>query len=573
MTGLRQQIEDICIDAFEKAGFAREHGVVRESNRPDLADFQCNGLLSVAKLERMAPPQAAERVMPLLEQSDMFDVTFTPPGFLNFVVSDAALVRQVGEVLADPRGGIPLEGAPQHYLLDYGGPNLAKEMHVGHLRSSIVGHTLSTILRFAGNRVTSDVHLGDWGLQIGQLIAQIEDERPELLKEGSEGGFDMSDLQVWYPKASARSKEDFEFLERARSATAHLQAGRPEYERLWRAISDVSSLSLKRDFGRLGVEFDYWYGESRYQPMLNEIVDDLLEKGIAEVHQGAVIIRLPENEKLPPLILRNSNGGYGYGATDLATIHERVTQDQPDTILYVVDARQKTHFRQVFGAAARCGYLDHTTAEHIAFGTVNGADGKPFKTRAGGVMRLHDLLEAMNEAARKRLDATGAAPESTRNQTAEQIAIAAIRFGELCHDRESSYVFDIDKFVQFEGKTGPYIQYSCVRLRSLKAKAAESGLAPGGVTKLGEGGRDLVLCLDELPTQFERTIALRKPHVIANHAYKLANNTNRYYQANRILGGDATEEEARSHLGLLDAALQQLSLCLELLGIETPAQM
>lgn len=573
MTGLLGQIERICADAFEQAGFDRKFGAVRPSDRPDLADFQCNGLLAVAKANRMNPMDAADKVVPQLQDSDLFTVEFVRPGFLNFVVSDAALAAQAAAVLADPRALVPQETDTKTFLLDYGGPNLAKEMHVGHLRSSIVGQALNTALKFAGHKTIGDVHLGDWGLQLGQLIAQIEDERPELLADGATADFDMTDLQVWYPKASARSKEDEAFLNRARTATAALQAGQPNYYRLWEMISEVSSRSLRRDFARLGVEFDQWFGESRYQSMLDGIVDRLLTEGVAEVDDGAVVIRLPEDQKLPPLILRNSNGGYGYGATDIATIEERVTEFKPDTILYVVDARQKTHFRQVFGAAERCGYFQNASAEHIAFGTVNGTDGKPFKTRAGGVMRLHDLLESMSQAARARLDEAGSVDPAARAEIAEQIAIAAIKFGELSHDRESNYVFDMDQFLQFEGKTGPYIQYTCVRIRSLFANAAEAGFAPGAIADLGNNGRELALTLDALPQQFARAIEQRKPSVIANHAYLLANKTNGFYQANRVLGGNATKEQRESTLGLLSAAIHQLEVCLSLLGIDIPAQM
>ena len=571
MTGLLTEIAAHCADAFERAGFERKFGAVRVSDRPDLADFQCNGALAVAKSRKMNPMEAAEQILAHLDQPALFSVELVKPGFLNFKASDGALAALAEKVAADPRSLAPVTDEPQHILLDYGGPNLAKEMHVGHLRSSIVGHALNTLMRFAGHRTTSDVHLGDWGLQIGQLISQIEDDRPELLAGG--GAFDMSDLQVWYPRASARSKEDEAFKERARTATAKLQAGDEDYLALWRRIAEVSSQSLQRDFGRLGVFFDLWYGESRYQPMLGDIVERLRKDGVAEIDDGAVVIRLPDEEKLPPLILRNSNGGYGYGATDMATIYDRVSDDRPDVMLYVVDARQKAHFRQVFGSAKRAGYLDGVAAEHIAFGTVNGTDGKPFKTRAGGVMRMHDLLETMSESALKRLNEAGATSPEKRARIAEEIAIAAIRYGELSHDREKNYVFDMDQFLQFEGATGPYIQYTCVRVRSLMARAAAVGKTPGAISELGGAGRDLALCLDELPTQVERAIKARKPNLIANHAFKLANRTNSFYQANRIIDDSVSGERAASHLGLLDAATRQLALCLDLLGIAIPDEM
>ncbi|WP_299407126.1 arginine--tRNA ligase [uncultured Roseobacter sp.] len=571
MTSLLRRIDAICRDAFGAAGYDPASGEVRLSDRPDLADFQCSGLLRVAKQHKLNPQIAADAVMGHLADNDLFSVEFARPGFLNFTVSDASLIAQVARALDDPEAFLRRNDDPQRFLLDYGGPNLAKEMHVGHLRSCIVGQALKTVLSFAGHHTISDVHLGDWGLQMGQLISQIADERPQLLQ--GEGTLAMADLQEWYPRASARSKDDTAFRERARSATAMLQAGKPEYVALWQKVVETSNACLQRDYGRLGVSFDQWYGESRYQAALDGLVARLVEEGKAEPSDGAIVVHLPEAEKLPPLILRNSNGGYGYGATDLATIEDRIEQDHPDIILYVVDARQKMHFRQVFGAADQCGILGDTRAEHIPFGTVNGTDGKPFKTRAGGVMRLHDLLETMNRAARDRLEAAGSVPTEDHAAVAEDIAVAAIKFGELSHDRESNYVFDIDQFLQFEGKTGPYIQYSCVRVRTLLENAAKDGLQPGAPTTMGTGGRELVLCLDEFAAQLNRTIEARKPSFLANHVYKLANRTNSFYQANRVLSEGVAPAAAASHLALLRVAMQQIELCLRLLGINVPKAM
>ncbi|QBF33607.1 arginine--tRNA ligase [Thalassococcus sp. S3] len=571
-TALLDQLEQICKQAFVAAGFDEKFGAVRPSDRPDLADFQCNGLLGVAKANKMNPKVAGEQVMGLIDTQDRFAVTLVNPGFLNFRVTEKALIEQAEHLSSDPRFLASEAEAAKTYLLDYGGPNLAKEMHVGHLRSSIVGQALKTLLDFAGHRTISDVHLGDWGLQIGQLISQIEDERPGLLAGEDDADLTMADLQTWYPKASARSKEDEVFLDRARKATAALQAGDPAYMALWKRIFDASSRSLQRDFGRMGVGFDCWYGESRYQAALDGLVERLMGEGHAIVDEGAVIIPLGD-EALPPLMLRNSKGGYGYGATDLATIIDRVTEDNPDYILYIVDARQKLHFRQVFRAADLCALTGHAKPEHIPFGTVNGTDGKPFKTRAGGVMRLHDLLETMHKAAAERLKAGGELEPEEREAIAEQIAIAAIKFGELSHDRESNYVFDMDQFLQFEGKTGPYIQYSCVRIRSLLHNAAADGTMPGALLELGKGGRDLILCLDEFARQMERAVDTRKPSALAGHVYKLANKTNTYYQSNKVLAAGVPRETAQSHLGLLSLALSQLDLGLKLLGIEIPEKM
>ncbi len=558
--------------AFEAVGYDAKFGGVRVSDRPDLADFQCNGLMGVAKSRKMNPMEAGAAVLAELELDGLFAAEVVKPGFLNFKATDAALVGLVAATSADPRALAPVSGA-RKFLVDYGGPNLAKEMHVGHLRTAIVGHGLINILKFAGHDVVSDVHLGDWGLQIGQLISQIEDVRPDLFEIEADSPITMEDLQAWYPAASAKSKEDDDFRDRARRATTAMQAGDARYMRLWRRVVDVSKASLMRDYGRLGCEFTYFYGESRYQDMLGPIVSQLEERGEAEPSEGAIVVHLKEGKKLPPLMLRNSNGGYGYGATDLATIVDRVETDDPEFILYVVDARQKMHFQQVFLAAEQTGLNGRAKLEHTAFGTVNGTDGKPFKTREGGVMRLHDLMEEMHAAARARLEDMGRVDGEALEATAEQIAISAMKFGELSHDRESNYIFDMEQFLQFEGKTGPYIQYTCVRIASLMENAKAAGLAPAAFTEVTDGARALVLTLDEFPAKLARSIETRKPSNMALHVYKLANATNSFYQSNRVLAEGIDPAVAASHLGLLAAAHKQLELGLKLLGVEIPAKM
>ncbi len=573
MTTLQNQIEKICITAFTASDFDTKFAVVRESDRPDLTDFQCNGALAVAKSQKRNPMEVAQEVVTHMSGNELFDVDIAKPGFLNFRVREDALMAHLAKVAGDPRSLVPLAEPGQKFLVDYGGPNVAKEMHVGHLRSSIIGQALKTILRFAGHEADGDVHLGDWGLQMGQVICYVEDHAPEYLDSETALPISMTDLQVWYPAASGLSKTDEAFRDRARAATQALQAGQNDYYNLWTRIRDASVESLKRDYDWLGVDFEFWFGESRYQAALEPLVKSLTESGVAELDDGAVIIRTSDDGKLPPLIMQNSNGGFGYGATDVATLQERAEDPNLNTVLYVVDARQSMHFKQVFSAAEQAGLFANLSAEHCAFGTVNGTDGKPFKTRAGGTMRLADLITMMSDAVRSRLDEANSVDANAREFVAAQIAKAAIKFGELSHDREKDYVFNVDQFAQFEGKTGPYIQYTCVRIGTLLANAQKDGLKPSSPKELGEGGRALTLALDAFPAALARTVTSRKPNFVANHAYRLAECTNGFYQKNRVLSAGVSPQEASSRLGVLNAARQQLVLCLELMGIDVPEQM
>lgn len=570
---LKSGLEQACINAFAECGLEADLGVLQLSDRPDLADFQCNGALAAAKAARRNPRDLAAGILQKLSGDPNFTVSIAGPGFLNFRLSDAALSARAELLRDSPTACLFTPSKPLGILLDYGGPNIAKEMHVGHLRSSLIGQALKNILAFGGHRVVSDIHLGDWGLQMGQLICYIEDEVPNLLAEDDETKITMSDLQLWYPQASERSKADDGFRNRARTATQQLQARHASYFRLWERICAVSIEGLKRDFGWLGVDFDFWFGESRYQAALSKLVADAESRGVAMQSDGAIIIPMPEPDTLPPLILRNSNGGFGYGATDIATLVERVGLPDVDTVLYVVDARQSMHFQQVFNGADSLGLLDKVTVEHVAFGTVNGNDGKPFKTREGGTMRLIDLIEMMTQQARARLDEADRLDPDLRGIVAEQVARAAIKFGELSHDRERNYIFDMDQFLKFEGKTGPYLQYTAVRIRSLIASAVAEAISMGPVVDLGQLGRDLVIALDAMPSAILRSITTRKPSHLANHLYRVADCTNKFYQQNRLLHESTPAASAASWLSLLSAADQQLAVCMDILGIEIPEKM
>jgi arginyl-tRNA synthetase len=583
---LLERIELLTKAAFESAGLSPQFGQVGVSAK-QIADFQCNGAMAAARQLRRNPNDLArEIVADLKAKADFANVEVAGPGFINFVVSDAVLASRVDELLEDPRSGHRRAASRHKIVIDYGGPNAAKAMHVGHLRSAVIGQCLKNILRLQGHEVIGDIHLGDWGLQMGQLIMELQRLRPDLpyFDPNAKGPFPkespctMEDLLTLYPQASARCKEDPEAREAARIATAELQAGRPGYRALWQHFVDVSIADIRRDYGRMGVDFEQWYGESRYQSRLVTLTQRLIAEGIAVESEGAIIIPVAkdESDKIPPLMLRNSEEGFGYGATDIATIDERVNDIGADVCLYVVDARQSLHFEQVFRAARKSVAAGkQVSLEHLSFGTVNGLDGKPFKTREGGVMRLADLMQMLVTEAQKRIQEAGMGAELAepeREKVAEIVGLGALKFADLQHDRESDYIFDIGRFSKFEGRTGPYLQYAGVRIKSLLSRAAAANLdfAPVQISEPIE--RQIALSLDRFHSSVERSAELRKPHILAEHMYSLASAYNNFYHGSRVLI-ENDKMRAGSWLSLSKAVLAQLELGLSLLGIDIPERM
>jgi arginyl-tRNA synthetase len=575
-------------DAFANAGLPREFGEISVSSRAQKSDFQCNGALAAAKEQKGRNPRdIAEKIAASLKDIAKFaDVEVAGPGFINFRLNSDALSERLNSLSNDPRHGHEKAARPKHIIVDYGGPNAAKAMHVGHLRSAVIGQSLKYILRFQGHQVIGDIHMGDWGLQMGQLITELARMRPDLpyFDSAYYGPFPkeppctMEDLLSIYPKASARSKEDPKAREEARQATAELQAGRAGYRALWQHFVDVSIEDIRGDYRRLGVSFEQWFGESRYQERLVGLIGRLESQGIAIEDDSLLVVPLDSagGRELPPLILRNSDGGVGYGATDLATIDERANSFHSTHVFYVVDARQGLHFEQVFNAAYKSGVApDHLVLEHLAFGTVNGADGKPFKTREGGIMRLADLMDMLISEARKRLDevgTTGRLGDSEVKDTAEIVGLGALKFGELQHDRMSDYMFDLTKFSRFEGKTGPYIQYTCVRIKNLLLKSRENGMWNERILIESEIEKRIALNLDQFGGVIDRTAEFRKPHLLAEHLYELASSFNQLYTDHKILI-EPDRERAGSLLALCELVLGQLVLGLELLGIAVPERM
>jgi arginyl-tRNA synthetase len=581
---LTAELSRIAGEAFAAEGLAETYGQVQLSDRPDLAQFQCNGALAAAKAAKANPRAIAEKIAARLKANALFaKVEIAGPGFLNLDLADDALNARAA-ALAKAEAPCASAANGKRVVLDFGGPNIAKPMHVGHLRSSIIGDCLQRLYRANGWKVISDVHLGDWGLQMGQLISEIEIEgsAPIYFDVNHAGPYPdespvtMEELETLYPRASAACKADPARLEAARRATVDLQAGRPGYRALWKHFVKVSERGLEREFGALGVKFDLWNGESSVDALIAPMIEDLKARGLAELSEGALVVpvtREDDKKPLPPLILVKSEGGVLYGTTDLATIIERVRDYDPDLILYVVDHRQHGHFEQVFRAAQKAGLSGKAELEHVGYGTMNGPDGKPFKTRAGGVMKLHDLIAMAGAEADKRLAEQGIGADYSAGERAEiarKVGIATIKFADLSNHRSTDYIFDLERFSKFEGKTGPYLQYAAVRIQSILRKAEGAALAAPAIHSPEE--RKLVLQFLSLGDVLKAAEDKRAPNLLCEYAFELAQNFSRFYGEHHILSEpDAGLKAAR--LGLCALVLAVLTGVLDLLGIEVPERM
>lgn len=601
MTDLATRLADACSAAFEAEGLAARWGAVKQSDRPELADFQCNGCMGAAKQAGMNPRELATKIAPHLSEHEAIErVDIAGPGFLNITVSNAALADQARFIGDDPQAGGGRALNPEKTIIDFGGPNVAKPMHVGHIRSAVIGDTMVRLLRFLGDEVIGDVHLGDWGLQMGLLIVAVSEEQPDLpyFDAAQVGPFpetppvSMDDLSRLYPMASTRSKFDEAYAKRAQDAVAQMQSGRAGYRALLQHFINVSVAALKVDYGFLDVSFDLWKGESDVDPLIAPMIDELKSRTLAVEDDGAWIIDIAtENENvetvgkdgqtrlknpMPPFMLVNSRGATGYHATDLATIKDRVETYDPDRILYVVDQRQALHFEQVYRAADKVGYLSRDQLEHLGFGTVNGADGKPFKTREGGTLRLADLNSMALAEATKRIGETGLSGDIGAQEKAEigtLVARAALRFADLQNQRTTNYVFDLERFTSFEGKTGPYLLYAAVRMKAIMRRAAEQGDRAGAIEIVAPEERKLVLALDGFALALRLARDKRMPHYICEHIYGLAQAFSAFYAACPILKEDVSPSTRASRLGLCQTVLHQLQVGLGILGITAPERM
>ena len=573
--------------AFEEAGYDATLGKVAVSNRPDLCEYQCNGAMAGAKQYHKAPIMIANEVAAKLENSQGFaEVSAVAPGFLNLKVSDAYLLSVVKEMRTAPKFGLEMQGN-QKIIVDYGGANVAKPLHVGHLRSAVIGESIKRMCRYAGNEVIGDVHLGDWGLQMGLVIMGTRERHPDLVYfddsyEGEypeEAPFTISELEEIYPAASAKSKEDPEFKAQAMEATFKLQNGVRGYRALWNHIMKVSVADLKKNYGSLNVEFDLWKGESDVQDLIPEMVAYMKDNGYAHISEGALVVDVKEEndtKEMPPCMILKSDGASLYNTTDLATIMERMRLYHPDKLIYVTDKRQDLYFQQVFRCARKTKLVTpETELKWIGFGTVNGADGKPFKTRDGGVMRLENLIRETKDEMYKKIKEGREMEENEARKVADMVAISALLYGDLSNQASKDYVFDMDRFTSFEGDTGPYILYTIVRIKSILAKYKEQGGNAENVelqAAENESEKQLMMQLVQFNTMMQNAVEEVAPHKVCAYVFDLANAFNHFYHETRILG-EEDEDKRKGLIALLVLTRDVLETCIDVLGFEAPERM
>ncbi len=576
-------------DAFEACGYDRSFGRVQVSNRPDLCEYQCNGAMAAAKQYHKAPFMIAEEVVAKLSETEtpLFRAEMVKPGFINMNASEEFLADYLKQVAADENLSIPKDPSPKKIVIDYGGPNVAKPLHVGHLRAAVIGESIKRLARTVGNEVLGDVHLGDWGLQMGLIITELKHRQPDLpyfddavTEYPEEAPFTISELEEIYPAASAKSKEDEAYKEEALEATHLLQIGKPGYRALWKHILNVSVADLKRNYERLDVHFDLWKSESDAQPYIPDMIQKLKDDGIAHEDQGALVVDVTEEsdkKEIPPCIILKSDGASLYATTDIATILEREKLFAPDEIIYVVDKRQSMHFVQVFRTVRKAGIVsDDTKLVHVGFGTMNGKDGKPFKTREGGVMRLEMLLDDIETEMTAKIESNRNVRSEDAKETAKKIALAAVKYGDLSNQASKDYIFDVDKFTSFEGNTGPYILYTIVRIKSILQKVSEeerNAITPEDLMSAsGEWEKKLMLDLSGFGAAVYDAYLDLAPHKICAYIYQLCNDFNRFYHETRILAEENADKK-KSYLSLLKLTGDVLEKSIDILGFSAPDHM
>lgn len=590
MKKLIDLIKEEITNAFVACGFDEKYGMVSLSNRPDLCQYQCNGALAAAKEYKKAPIMIANDVVSKLESNQMFkEIVAVMPGFINIKISEEYLATYINEMASGENFGFEKAENPKTIVIDYGGPNVAKPLHVGHLRSAVIGESVKRISRFVGHNVIGDVHLGDWGLQMGLIITELKKRQPELVYfdesfEGEypkEAPFTITELEEIYPFANAYSKEHPEFKEEAKNATFELQNGRKGYVALWNHILNVSVTDLKKNYDKLNVSFDLWKKESDAQPYIPDMVKYLKDGGYARISEGALVVDVKEEtdtKEIPPCMILKSDGATLYNTTDLATIVERAKLFNPDAITYIVDKRQELYFEQVFRCAKKTNLIgEHVKLTFLGFGTMNGKDGKPFKTRDGGVMRLENLISDITTAVYDKIMSNREISEEEAKAIANKVGIAAIKYGDLSNQASKDYVFDVDRFTSFEGDTGPYILYTIVRIKSILNKYKEVTSSDTiAVSEILPATCESELALMLELTKFSDTITAafteNAPHRICQYIYDLSNAFNKFYHENKIIANE--DEKVRSSwIQLITLTCNILNTCIELLGIEAPDRM
>lgn len=595
--------------AFTACGYEEKFGKAVLSNRPDLCEYQCNGAMAAAKAYKKKPIDIAGDVVAKLREGHMFSLCdAVMPGFINLKLDGGFVAEYLNQMAADQRLGLETQEKPLTIIVDYGGANVAKPLHVGHLRSAVIGESIKRMGRALGHNMIGDVHLGDWGLQMGLIIEELRDRKPELpyFDESFAGAypkeapFTISELEDIYPTASKKAKFKADeareqgmseeeiaaketasraFAERAHLATRKLQEGYPPYTAIWNHIMNVSKADLKKNYGNLSVSFDLWKGESDAQKYIPDLIQNLIDQGLAYESQGALVVDIGEpadSKELPPCIVRKSDGAALYATSDLGTIIEREKDFHPDAYIYIADKRQELHFTQVFRVAKKAGFVaPDQSMSFLGFGTMNGKDGKPFKTRDGGVMRLEHLIADIDEAVYQRIMENRTVSEEEAKETAKTVGLAALKYGDLSNQAAKDYIFDIDRFISFEGNTGPYILYTIVRIKSILSKYRDQQGSTESLAILpaaSEAEKDLMLEIAKYNDVLETAFAEKAPHKICQYIYDLSNDFNRFYHDTKILSEEDKKQQA-SWIGLITLAKDVLSACIQVLGFEAPERM
>lgn len=573
---------------FEQAGYAGELGRVTLSNRPDLCEYQCNGAMAGAKQYKKAPLVIAQEVAAVLQESKVFsEVSAVAPGFLNLKVRESFLTAYIKEMRSSEKFGLEEPKEPKKVVIDYGGPNIAKPLHVGHLRSAVIGESVKRILRYCGHEVIGDIHLGDWGQPLGLVITELKERQPDLVyfdeaytgEYPKEAPFTIAELEEMYPVASKKSKEDAAYKARAMEVTFKMQSGVRGYRAVWEHILQVSIADLKKNYDRLNVEFDLWKGESDVHELIPGMVEYMKREGYAHESEGALVVDVKEEsdaKEVPPCMILKSDGAALYNTTDLATILDRMNNIHPDEIIYLTDKRQELYFEQVFRCARKTKLVKpETELVWIGFGTMNGKDGKPFKTRDGGVMRLEVLLQETIDEMYRKITENREMSDEEASQTARTIALSALKYGDLSNQASKDYIFDMERFTSFEGDTGPYILYTIVRIKSILAKYAEQGgkiEAAAFFDTESESEKALVMQLTAFNAAMENACVEIAPHKVCAYIYDLANAFNRFYHETKILA-EEDEERKTGLTALLVLTRDVLEACIDVLGFSAPERM